>query len=127
MTVSSGLVPKAVDASTRARKMEEIDTSDEIDDNLLVQLKKKRIVKESSWEDVIYDMVHDLEQSSGVYLNHDGILDNIKKSIKRNIEGVMNKCLECCTDIGRTNPRQLCGKTRCSNKYMSYDSDNYFC
>ena len=111
----------------KKRKMEEIDTSDEIDDNLLVQLKKKRIVKESSWEDVIYDMVHDLEQSSGVYLNHECILDDIKKSIKRNIEGIMNKCLECGADMGRTNPRQLCGKTRCNNNYMSYDSDNYFC
>ena len=27
-------------------------------------------------------------------------------------------CLECGEDMGKTNPRQLCGKTYCYNKYF---------
>ena len=27
-------------------------------------------------------------------------------------------CLECGEDMGKTNPRQLCGKTHCHNKYF---------
>ena len=28
---------------------------------------------------------------------------------------IKNLCLDCGVDMGPTNPRQLCGKTRCNN------------
>lgn len=35
------------------------------------------------------------------------------KLLDRFDEGPKNLCLECKVDMGRMNPRQLCGKTRC--------------
>lgn len=33
-------------------------------------------------------------------------------------EGIKNRCLICQVDMGRSNPRQLCGKWMCHNDYI---------
>ena len=54
-----------------------------------------------------------IEDKTSTYLNHEEIINEFKKSILKNKEGIMNRCLECNEDMGRSNPRQLCGKTYC--------------
>ncbi len=36
--------------------------------------------------------------------------------IDNNKEGMINRCVECNIDMGRSNPRQLCGKTFCCSE-----------
>ena len=55
----------------------------------------------------------DLESKTDTYLNLSSIIDDFKKSLLNNREGIINRCLECGVDMGRCNPRQLCGKTIC--------------
>ena len=96
--------------SDKKRKLDDMICDD---DKLIARFKKKRVVKESSWEKIISDMVYDLEESTGVYLNCENILEDIQNSIISNNEGIMNKCTLCGRDMGRSNPRQLCGKIKC--------------
>lgn len=37
----------------------------------------------------------------------------LEKLVEDNMSGFINRCLECNVDMGRCNPRQLCGKWRC--------------
>ena len=76
-------------------------------------LTKKNIVEKDSWEEVIYDIIRDLEKKTSTYFDADEIIKDFKESIIRNQEGIMNRCLECGIDMGKSNPRQLCGKTYC--------------
>ena len=58
-------------------------------------------------------MIDDLEESTDLYFNAHQIITDLKESIVRNIEGPKNTCISCGRDMGRCNPRQLCGKTKC--------------
>ncbi len=40
----------------------------------------------------------------------------VPPTIENNKEGILNRCVECKIDMGRSNPRQLCGKTFCCFK-----------
>ena len=69
---------------------------------------------ENTWLDTLYDMLFDIQDKTDTYLNHEKIISDFKKSLLNNREGMMNRCLECQVDMGKCNPRQLCGKTYCS-------------
>jgi len=71
-------------------------------------------------EDELYSLILKLEKENKLYYDFDKILKDFKKSLEDNCEGMMNCCVACGEDIGRTNPRQLCGKTYCIND--GYDS-----
>jgi hypothetical protein len=79
------------------------------------QLKRART--EESVDEMIdsklYSLIRDLEIKNSNYYNFDKIKDDFIKLLEEHSEGMMNKCLECGTDMGRSNPRQLCGKTYC--------------
>lgn len=64
----------------------------------------------------LYPMISKLEDSKSEYYNVNNILDELIDIINKNSEGPMWRCLECGVDMGRCNPRQLCGKTYCYNK-----------
>ena len=70
-------------------------------------------VNKKSYDDVLYQLILDLEQQSNTYLNIPIIIEGFKKLIEENSEGTINRCTVCQTDMGRQNPRQLCGKIRC--------------
>jgi hypothetical protein len=61
------------------------------------------------------NLISRLEEENSEYYNFEKILEDFKESVKKHSEGMMNRCVECNCDIGRTNPRQLCGKTYCIN------------
>ena len=70
-----------------------------------------------------------------LFINIKGLLQTLKKStlylkghqmkdlsqinnaylLIKNDQGPMNRCLECNVDMGRQNPRQLCGKWQCNS------------
>ena len=68
------------------------------------------------FDNLIVDIIRLIENDTNTYLNIDNILSDFKYSVEKNSEGFMNRCLECNEDMGRTNPRQLCGKTYCHKK-----------
>lgn len=81
------------------------------DDELkLINQKKIDIIN-----DKLYCLITDLEDNNSEYYNFDKIKNDFIKSLKANCEGRMNRCVECGRDMGRSNPRQLCGKTFCFN------------
>lgn len=47
----------------------------------------------------------------------DPTLDNIDELVRCFNEGPKNRCTKCKVDMGRCNPRQLCGKYRCLDDY----------
>ena len=100
------------DNLSHKRKFDELETDTESDNFLNYFLEERKVTKKS-YEDVLYDMIEGIEKSSGTYLNAENIIEDFKKSLLENREGMMNKCLECGIDMGRHNPRQLCGKTYC--------------
>ena len=62
------------------------------------------------------------------YVNVDGLKEELESipiltkdiilsRVDKYREGMKNRCLECGVDMGRTNPRQLCGKWVCYNSY----------
>lgn len=83
-----------------------------------LQSKKRKCEKnfDEYLEDNLYNLICNLEEKSGCYLNFENIVNDFKISIKSNNEGMINRCTACGTDMGRTNPRQLCGKTYCHNE-----------
>ena len=74
-------------------------------------------------DDKLWEMIKELEEKKSVYYNFDKIKEELIKIIENNCEGMMNRCVECGTDMGKCNPRQLCGKTCCYNKF-EFDSDS---
>lgn len=99
----------------RGKKRIKLDTQNEdnFDVKLENSLKEKISFKDSSWENILYKLLQNIEKETSTYLNHDEIIEDLKFSIKNNTEGTVNKCVECGIDMGRCNPRQLCGKTFC--------------
>ena len=106
------------------------------DDGLLNFLEKYKNTNQKSWKENIYDILFDLQSEKKInyYLNFENIfndiddliknkdfedsvkmLDDIIEIIEENHEEFINRCLICGEDMGRTNPRQLCGKTFCEN------------
>ena len=81
--------------------------------NVADVFEEKIEVNKKSYDDVLYQLIIDLEQQSDTYLNVPVIIEGFKKLIEENSEGTINRCTVCQTDMGRQNPRQLCGKTRC--------------
>ena len=51
------------------------------------------------------------------YIDIPNTLKHFIEVLEENITDIeKNKCIECGIDIGRCNPRQLCGKLYCINK-----------
>jgi hypothetical protein len=70
------------------------------------------------------DMISKTIKDLDFYVDVDGLkeelesipiltIDMILSIVDKYREGMKNRCLECGTDMGRTNPRQLCGKWMC--------------
>lgn len=59
------------------------------------------------------ELVSLLEENDSSYYDFDKIKSNFITNLEDSAEGMMNRCLECGTDMGRCNPRQLCGKSYC--------------
>lgn len=87
------------------------------------ELPKTNLIK-----DIIHDrllgMILDLEDKRSEYYNFDKIKEEVIKIIKENCEGMMNRCIECGVDMGRSNPRQLCGKTFCHDLDLESDGED---
>jgi hypothetical protein len=73
-------------------------------------------VETESIEVRLYNLISLIEDKTSTYLNHKKIIEDFRNSVIKNQEGMMNRCLECNEDMGRSNPRQLCGKTYCYNE-----------
>jgi len=73
--------------------------------------------KKFNIEDKLYYLIRELESNDKVYYDSEKIIEGFKKLLEKNNEGMMNCCVECGEDMGRSNPRQLCGKIYCRNKY----------
>ena len=76
------------------------------------------------FDDFIFNFVTLIEIKNNCYYNKKIIMNEIRKitNVCQNnnfIEGPRNLCVQCQRDLGRQNPRQLCGKTRCD--YIGYD------
>lgn len=48
-------------------------------------------------------------------LPHKKFIAKLYVLIETNNDGMMNRCTECGEDMGKGNPRQLCGKFYCRN------------
>jgi len=94
------------------RKIEQVDEDNK---KFLKTFVDESIVTQESYEDIITNLILDLEGKTNTYLNVSNIINDFKRSLLCNREGMMNKCLECGVDMGRCNPRQLCGKTVCNS------------
>tara|TARA_Y200000002_G_C22105150_1_gene424363 strand:- start:93 stop:338 length:246 start_codon:yes stop_codon:yes gene_type:complete len=74
---------------------------------------KKR--KFDDTKDKIQKIIHDtdflnkIKDECECYIDEDELIDIIHQSL---IEPI-NRCLICNCDMGKNNPRQLCGKTFC--------------
>ena len=96
----------------KKRKIDEVSVDSE-DDKFLKTFMEGSIVSKDTYEDILTNLILDLEDKTNTYLNLSNIIVDFKKSILENREGMINRCLECGVDMGRSNPRQLCGKTYC--------------
>lgn len=96
----------------KKRKIDEVSVDSE-DDKFLKTFIEGSIVSKDTYEDILTNLVIDLENKTDTYLNISNIINDFKKSLLDNREGMINRCLECGVDMGRCNPRQLCGKTIC--------------
>ena len=84
---------------------------------MIKSLKRKRNDSDNlSVENLISEILTNLEIQNKCYYNHNQIVKDFITSLENNYEGSMNACLECGVDMGRSNPRQLCGKTFCYEK-----------
>lgn len=79
------------------------------------KLNEKNIMTDSI-EEKFYKLICDIEEENNYYINYDNVLKNFKILLEENIEGLVNRCTVCNEDMGRSNPRQLCGKTICYNE-----------
>ena len=78
--------------------------------------KKKRklnVKDDKSIDTILEDLLMDLQEKKDTYLNFDNIIDGFKQLVEENQEGMINRCTVCQIDMGKCNPRQLCGKTYC--------------
>lgn len=88
-----------------------ISDSEMFDDNKIIKEKINNLIDEK-----IYSLVKEIEEIDSSYYNNEEITKDFKKSLRKNWQGMMNRCLECGSDMGIMNPRQLCGKTYCYGK-----------
>jgi hypothetical protein len=99
---------------SKKRNVEEVyENENDSDKSFLKIFMEESIETKASYENIITNLVIDLESKTDTYLNLSSIIDDFKKSLLNNREGIINRCLECGVDMGRCNPRQLCGKTIC--------------
>jgi|TARA_B110000259_G_scaffold183635_1_gene229224 hypothetical protein len=79
-----------------------------------------KIIEKSNLDNDIINIIQKLENNSEYYLNLEKTKNEFNKMIRnileKNYVDPKNNCQECGIDIGRDNPRQLCGKTRCHNE-----------
>ncbi len=73
------------------------------------------IFENKGYNDLLIEMIKNIENDSNFYLNYDNIIDNFKEILLNNTEGIVNRCITCKVDMGRSNPRQLCRKTYCDS------------
>lgn len=73
--------------------------------------KTKDYIKEK-----LYELISNVEDRESNYYNYENIIEKFLRNLKENDEGMMNRCTSCGEDMGRTNPRQLCGKIYCYNE-----------
>lgn len=78
--------------------------------------KKKELTKEQLYK-CFRENLYLYQDTLDEYLDIDRIIYDLENSIKNNNEGMINRCTECNIDMGRCNPRQLCGKTYCQNNF----------
>ncbi len=79
--------------------------------------KKRKITDDEDFiENKLYKLIVEIENKTDTYLNFENILINFRELIDNNKEGMINRCVECNIDMGRSNPRQLCGKTFCCSE-----------
>lgn len=69
-------------------------------------------------KDKLYDLISNIEDRESNYYNFESITKEFLKILKEYDEGMMNRCTSCGEDMGRSNPRQLCGKTYCYNESL---------
>jgi hypothetical protein len=65
----------------------------------------------------LFCIISELEDKLKEELNYDLIFNQFKQSLLNNTLGIKNRCTECNVDMGISNPRQLCGKTYCTELY----------
>ena len=76
--------------------------------------KKDEIIEKYLWK-----MLEELKENTNEYYDYHKIKNDLVKSINDNLNGFVNRCVDCGIDIGPSNPRQLCGKWRCDNKLIN--------
>ncbi len=71
----------------------------------------------SNIENDINNIIIKINDKSYYYLDYEKIKNEfniiLKEIIMNNSLELKNKCVNCGIDIGKDNPRQLCGKTKC--------------
>ena len=77
----------------------------------------KNELNEEKVIEILRKKLNILQQNRDIYLDVENILDDFKKSLIDNNNGIINRCTQCNVDMGQCNPRQLCGKTYCTNDY----------
>lgn len=48
-------------------------------------------------------------------------IKQIRDAVYKHSRGTKNRCVECGEDMGECNPRQLCSKTFCSTRMLSFE------
>ena len=73
----------------------------------------KHSATDENSDDRLYRLILDIQEQRDTYLDAPLIMEGFKKLVEEHSEGMINRCTVCNIDIGRHNPRQLCGKIRC--------------
>ena len=79
------------------------------------KLNENNLISDSI-EQKFYKLICEIEEDNNYYINYENVFKEFKIILNENIEGLMNRCTVCNEDMGRSNPRQLCGKTICYNE-----------
>jgi hypothetical protein len=78
----------------------------------------QKTIELSNIENDINNIIKKINDESDYYLDYEKIKNDfnimIKELIINNSLEFKNRCVECGIDMGKDNPRQLCGKTKCS-------------
>lgn len=77
----------------------------------------KNNLDEDKLVEILRKNLNQFRQNEDIYLYIDNIINDFKKSLRDNNDGMVNRCTMCNIDMGVCNPRQLCGKTYCRNDY----------
>tara|TARA_B100000161_G_C33373497_1_gene334458 strand:- start:202 stop:474 length:273 start_codon:yes stop_codon:yes gene_type:complete len=64
-------------------------------------------------DSILSEILLDIQEEKDTYLDIPSIIQGFKDLVEEHTEGMINRCMVCRTDMGRCNPRQLCGKTYC--------------